>query len=119
MGANELKLNDSDGEDEPQILPMAYLHPKVNNCVSTDPTAYENPKVLVAWSDVADHVEWIDKGIVEWRSYAIELGERNVELLQTIKNLEEFVLRVTQYQEGRPDKHDTLVLIRKALRGYS
>lgn len=58
--------------DEEKIPVRAYLHRHSSTCVTTDPAAYENPRELVAWEDVVDHVDWLEKGIAEWRAVAKE-----------------------------------------------
>lgn len=60
-----------------EVIPVrAYLHRTHPRCVSVDPTAYVNPRKLVAWEDIADHVEWLEKGIAEWREEALRRRSR-------------------------------------------
>lgn len=59
--------------NDEEIQPRAFLHRKASSCVTTDPTAYENPIPLVSWEDIADHVDWLEKGVAEWRGLAIAL----------------------------------------------
>ena len=77
----ELRLPDMD-DDSPSIKPMAYMHRTHDGCVTAathgdlSKTTYENPRVLVAWEDVVDYVDWLEHGISEWREYAIEAGKQ-------------------------------------------
>lgn len=78
---NELRLPDMDDE-APSIQPRAYLRPGADTYtfVMPDPPANEKPRVLVAWDDVADAVDWLEKGIAEWRAYAVEAGKQLAKL---------------------------------------
>lgn len=71
----ELRLPDMD-DDAPSIKPRAYMHERLDTCVSVDSTTYDNHRVLVAWEDVVDYVDWLEHGIAEWREYAIEAGKQ-------------------------------------------
>ena len=66
----------SESDDEPTVKFRAYLHPTSDGFVTTDPNAYANPRKLVAWDDVIDRIEWLDKGIAEWRASAIDAGRQ-------------------------------------------
>lgn len=66
--------------DQPQCPTVAWMHPKAN-LASTDPTAYTGlstgkPRELVLKNDVVDHIDWLEHGIDEWRTYAIEAGKQ-------------------------------------------
>lgn len=63
--------------DQPQVPVMAWMHPKAE-LVSVDPHAYTGlqtgaPRELVFKSDVVDHIEWLEKGVAEWRSEAVRM----------------------------------------------
>ena len=49
----------------------AYLHARSDHCVSPRADTYANPRKLVAWDDVVDHIDWLEHGIVEWREEAL------------------------------------------------
>ena len=49
----------------------AWLHATSDDCVTTDPTAYEKGRPLVLQADVRDHVEWLEAGINEWRAESL------------------------------------------------
>lgn len=76
----------SEQEDCPPLNTRAYLHRQSDSCVTTDPTAYENSRELVLKQDVIDRIEYIEAGLAEWRTYAIEAGRQLAEKRQ--KNAE-------------------------------
>lgn len=58
--------------DQPQCPTVAYQHPTSPDCVSTDPLAYPGSKELILKCDVMDHLDWLERGIDEWRCLAID-----------------------------------------------
>lgn len=62
--------------DAPAVPVRAYQHPTSPDCVSADPHAYASPRELVDAEALYDHVDWLEKGICEWRAYAIETGRQ-------------------------------------------
>jgi hypothetical protein len=70
--------------DKPQVPTVAFMHP-VADLATTDPHAYTNlsagpPRELVFKADVLDHIDWLEHGIDEWRSVAVEYQKKNREL---------------------------------------
>lgn len=66
--------------DQPQCPTVAWMHP-TSDLATTDPTAYTGlsagkPRELVLKQDVVDHIDWLEHGIDEWRTYAIEAGKQ-------------------------------------------
>lgn len=64
---------------------LAYMHPTDDACVTAaydgeGATVYDNPRKLVAWDDVVDQADWLERGIAEWRAYAVETAVQNVAL---------------------------------------
>lgn len=67
--------------NEEEIKPRAYLHRKADRFVTIDPGMIDDPLVLVAWEDIVDHVDWLERGVAEWREEALRL-KRELERLQ-------------------------------------
>jgi hypothetical protein len=118
--STELRLPDMDDE-APAIEPRAYLH-ATEKSISFNHAAYENPRVLVAWNDVADAVDWLEHGIAEWRAYAVEAGKQLAKLrahqkdqLAALVAAEAFACRVRHWEEGKPDLHDIKSLLRDTI----
>jgi hypothetical protein len=66
--------------EQPQCPVVAWMHPKAT-LATTDPTAYTGlssgkPRELLLKQDVMDHIDWLEHGIDEWRTYAIEAGRK-------------------------------------------
>lgn len=126
IAAAEMRLPDTDS-DAPSIKPRAFMHRTSDSCVTPavgdhPELIYENPRVLVAWSDVADAVDWLEKGIAEWRAYAIEAGKQLAKLRAHQKDqmaaliaAEAFACRVRHWEEGKPDLHDIKTLLRDTI----
>lgn len=70
----------------PDVPARAYLHKTSADCVSSDPTAYSDHRVLVEWNDVADKIDWLEEGLQEWRAYA--LGRLPIEDLQMAQKIQ-------------------------------
>lgn len=47
---------------------VAYMHRKYDHCVSVDPYAYQDARELVLLNDVIDIIDYLEKGLAEWRS---------------------------------------------------
>ena len=82
---------------KPQVPVVAWMHP-VAQLVTVDEHAYTNlsggkPRELVLKEDVYDHVEWLEKGIDEWRAVATKSMDRfrqtNAEFLRLKETLDE------------------------------
>jgi hypothetical protein len=82
---------------KPQVPVVAWMHP-VAQLVTVDEHAYTNlsggkPRELVLKEDVYDHVEWLEKGIDEWRAVATKSMNRfrqtNAEFLRLKETLDE------------------------------
>ena len=56
------------------------MHETHNKCISTEAWVYNNPRHLIAYEDIADHLDWLEKGIVEWREVAMKALEKLKEL---------------------------------------
>lgn len=66
--------------DQPQCPVVAWLHPNAA-LATTDRNTYTGlsagkPRELILKDDVLDHIEWLELGIDEWRTYAIEAGKK-------------------------------------------
>lgn len=66
--------------DQPQCPTVAWMHPTAE-LATTDPDAYTGlsagkPRELIFKSHLIDHVDWLEHGIHEWRTYAIEIGRQ-------------------------------------------
>ena len=63
------------------ITTVAWQHPARADLVTCDPTAYTGlsagkPHELVRKDAVLDRIDWLEHGVDEWRTYAIELGKQ-------------------------------------------
>ena len=110
-------------EDMEDIRALAYMHRTSDSCVTPavgdhPELIYDKPRVLVAWEDVVDRVEWLEKGVGEWRDEALLKAAVAQNLCVALRAAEAFIRRVHIYAEGQPDKHDTLATITMALKGY-
>lgn len=66
--------------DQPQCPTVAWMHP-IASLVTIDPNAYTGlsagkPRELVLKNDAVDHIDWLELGIDEWRTYAVEIGKQ-------------------------------------------
>lgn len=66
---------------------VAYLHPTSNDCVTVDPTAYQEPRKLVLLNDVIDKIEYLEAGLGEWRTYAVDAGRQLAAARKEIERL--------------------------------
>lgn len=75
--------------NETEIPVRAYLHRTAGTCVTAavpgSESVYENPRKLVAWEDCSDQVEWLEKGVAEWRYVAIRTREAALALLEALE----------------------------------
>lgn len=75
--------------NETEIPVRAYLHRTADTCVTAavphGESVYENPRKLVAWDDIADQVEWLEKGVAEWRDEALRTREAALALLEALE----------------------------------
>jgi len=75
--------------NETEIPVRAYLHRTADTCVTAavphGESVYENPRKLVAWEDIADQVEWLEKGVTEWRDEANRTREAALALLEALE----------------------------------
>jgi len=84
--------------DRPQVPTVAFMHP-VADLATTDPHAYTNlsagpPRELVRKDDVLDLIDWLEHGIDEWRSVAVECQQRNRELREQVALLQAAIGRL-------------------------
>ncbi len=70
-----------------QLRVLAYMHQTADHCVSTDPTAYDKPRQLVALNDVIDVVGYVESGLAEWRAYAVDAGRELAKARAEIQRL--------------------------------
>lgn len=70
-----------------ELRVVAYLHRTSDDCVTTDPTAYQSPRKLVLLNDVIDKIEYLEAGLSEWRAYAVEAGRQLVAARKEIERL--------------------------------
>lgn len=70
-----------------EIKVVAYLHPTSDDCVTIDPTAYQEPRKLVLLNDVIDKIEYLETGLGEWRTYAVEAGRQLAAARKEIERL--------------------------------
>lgn len=69
----------------------AYLHRTADTCVTSavpdGALVYESPRKLIAWEDVVDQAEWLEKGVAEWRDEALRTREAALALLEALEFL--------------------------------
>ncbi len=70
-----------------EIAVVAYMHPTHNGCVTVDPTAYQEPRKLVLLNDVIDKIEYLEAGLGEWRTYAVDAGRQLAAARKEIERL--------------------------------
>lgn len=91
--------------NETEIKPKAFMHRTHDGCVTAathgefSETTYKNPRVLVDWEDVVDHVDWLEHGIVEWRDLALQLKDKLKEIEELCK-LQNDALRICTPTKG-------------------
>ncbi len=100
----KLTLPDSD-KNAPGIPPVAFMHRTAPGCVSTDPKAYTKPFILVKWDDVADQVDWVEKGICEWRDEAMKAFDELTKLRLQKTFLLSALQEVADFHEAARVKH--------------
>lgn len=59
-----------DGEDDIKVV--AYMHATHDRCVSTEAHTYAKARELVFLGDVTDRLDWLEKGMGEWRYLALQ-----------------------------------------------
>lgn len=73
---------------------------------------------LTATKDFLDHkVKCLEMERVSQETLIKELKIKNLEMTQLLLRNQAFIRRVQIYEEGKPDKHDTMEDIRAALKG--
>jgi hypothetical protein len=51
---------------------VAYMHPDRNDLVNSEKWVYgPDSRPLVSYSDVADRIDWLEKGMAHWRAEAV------------------------------------------------
>lgn len=75
--------------NETEIPVRAYLHRTADTCVTAavqeGESVYENARKLVAWEDIADQVDWLEKGIAEWRDESVRIRKAALTLLEALE----------------------------------
>jgi hypothetical protein len=75
--------------NETEIPVRAYLHRTADTCVTaavpSGELVYDSPRKLIAWEDIADQVDWLEKGVVEWRDVAVRTREASLALLEALE----------------------------------
>lgn len=60
-------------ENAPQALKtLAYLHPVSDRCVTTDASAYSNPRELVCKAQAQEQIKDLRDGLQQWRAIAAD-----------------------------------------------
>ncbi len=60
-------------ENAPQALKtLAYLHPVSDRCVTTDASAYSNPRELVCKVQAQEQIKDLHDGLQQWRAIAAD-----------------------------------------------
>lgn len=96
-------------EDDPPIV--AYLHQNMQTVIKhlrdSDPSLRDQYRPLVLWEDVADRIEWLEKGNAAWRQLFNERQAKIDELM-----LEYCPEEMTKEQLENWAKHQRISLLK-------